>query len=86
MASLLGLGAVDPKEQPWNTKAYQECVGAKIQDCGTKFQGDELTACIDASQAACIASSAAETRTKWLLIGLGFGVVAAAVILRKKAR
>lgn len=86
---LIGIGALDPKNQPWNTPDYQECVGKKIQACGVAHQGAApavVQGCIDSAQSSCIAESAARARLRWMLIGVGFGTVAVALIWRHKRR
>lgn len=86
---LIGIGAVDPKGQPWNTPYYQECIGKKVQACGAAHQGSEpgaLQACIDAAQTGCLGEAADKARVRWMLIGLGLGTVAVALIWRHKRR
>ncbi len=88
LAPLRGLGAIDPAKQAWNTPAYQECVGVRIQECGQKYAygSSEQRACIDTAQGACIAEAAAGSRTKWLLIGLGFGAVTMTLLWYRSSR
>lgn len=83
--NLIGIGALDPKNQPWNTEAYEECAGKKIQACGS-LQGEAQLACIDKAQSACLAEAMDKLQLRWFFIGAGCGAVAVALIWKSRKK